>query len=96
MLQFPELTRTGPIDVSSLFGTLNLTDFNRNSSPILNGHAHLPNSSENDPFDPSIKSDSINNLPRRKLLWQIEYFSVPYYLRIHDNHLYICDKYGLH
>ncbi|UJR35744.1 hypothetical protein I4U23_028493 [Adineta vaga] len=40
------------------------------------------------------KSLPIPHTQKKKLLWQIEYFSVPYYVRIFENQLFICDKYG--
>lgn len=32
--------------------------------------------------------------PKKKLLWQLEYKSVPYYVRYYNNQLFVCDKYG--
>jgi hypothetical protein len=32
--------------------------------------------------------------PKKKLLWQIDYYSVPYYVRTYGNQLFVCDKYG--
>jgi hypothetical protein len=40
-------------------------------------------------------STSISNVQKKRVLWQIDYFSVPYYVRTYENHLFICDKYGL-
>ncbi|CAF1344321.1 unnamed protein product [Adineta steineri] len=36
---------------------------------------------------------STTNIQKKKL-WQIDYFSVPYYVRTYGNHLFVCDKYG--
>lgn len=33
-------------------------------------------------------------LPKKKLLWQLDYKSVPYYVRTYNNELFVCDKYG--
>jgi hypothetical protein len=38
---------------------------------------------------------SIPNALKKNLLWQIDYFSVPYYVRTYGNQLFVCDKYGL-
>jgi len=32
--------------------------------------------------------------PKKNLLWQIDYKSVPYYIRSYNNQLFVCDKYG--
>jgi len=31
---------------------------------------------------------------RKRSIWTIDYFSVPYYVRTYGNHLFVCDKYG--
>lgn len=42
---------------------------------------------------PSLLSSTIT--PKKKLLWQLDYKSVPYYIRTYNNQLFVCDKYGL-
>ena len=78
------------------------------SIPITNGYPNLPSNSNetNCPIIQEINNSLnqneqtslsyfISNVEPKKLLWQIDYFSVPYYVRIYDNELFICDKYGL-
>ena len=72
------------------------------SLPIINGHHDLPLKSEDEDYvfiHPSTKFEpnlsAISNVQKKKLLWQVDYFSVPYYVRTCANQLYICDKYGL-
>lgn len=45
---------------------------------------------------PATLPPSVSNteIQRKKLLWQIDYFSVPYYVRTCANLLFVCDKYG--
>jgi len=52
----------------------------------------------------NIKSNKIDQIlspiaiplaPKKKLLWQLDYKSVPYYVRSYNNQLFVCDKYGL-
>lgn len=31
---------------------------------------------------------------KKKLLWQLDYKSVPYYIRAYNRQLFVCDKYG--
>jgi len=33
--------------------------------------------------------------PKKKLLWQLDYKSVPYYVRYYGSQLFVCDKYGI-
>jgi hypothetical protein len=73
------------------------------SSQITNGYNDIQLKSEDEDYvfiDPSNKIEqissltSISNVQKKKLLWQIDYFSVPYYVRTYGNQLFICDKYG--
>ncbi|CAF0870110.1 unnamed protein product [Rotaria sp. Silwood1] len=56
-------------------------------------HNHFKNILSN-PIEQLSSLSSISNIPKKKLLWQIDYFSVPYYVRTYGNQLFICDKYG--
>ncbi len=65
---------------------------------MTNGYSDRPLKSDDEDYvmiDPSAKFDSNPSVQKKKLLWQIDYFSVPYYVRTYENQLYICDKYGL-
>jgi hypothetical protein len=97
--------------MSSLFGTLDFvhlhaepTRFEPCLSQTTNGYHDSQIKSDDEDYvfiDPSNRiehissSSSIPNVQKKQLLWQIDYFSVPYYVRIHGNQLFICDKYGL-
>ncbi|CAF0925977.1 unnamed protein product [Rotaria sordida] len=56
-------------------------------------HNHFKNILSNQ-IEPISSLSSISHVPKKKLLWQIDYFSVPYYVRTYGNQLFICDKYG--
>ncbi len=105
------MTLDEQIDPSLLFGTLEFVNLNTESTttridpystPITNGYGDRPLKSDDEDYvmiDPSTKlepiSSAIPSVQKKKLLWQIDYFSVPYYVRTYENQLYICDKYGL-
>ncbi len=105
-IQFPVLTLDEAIDPSLLFGTLEFVNLNTDSitridpysTPLTNGYSDRPSKSDDEDFviiDSSTKLESsVPNVQKKKLLWQIDYFSVPYYVRTYENQLYICDKYG--
>ena len=38
---------------------------------------------------------STSNIPMKKQIWSIDYFSVPCYVKIYENRLFICDKFGM-
>lgn len=89
--------------MSSLFGTLNFIPFDSYSSK----HNDLPFKPDHDDYvfietsnNKSIKIDQISKplsipiTPKKKLLWQLDYKSVPYYVRTYNNQLFVCDKYG--
>ncbi len=46
-------------------------------------------------IDQILTSVPIPIAPKKKLLWQLDYKSVPYYVRFYHNQLFVCDKYGL-
>ncbi|CAF2378891.1 unnamed protein product [Rotaria sp. Silwood2] len=56
-------------------------------------HNYSRNISTN-PIEQIPSLSAIANIPKKQLLWQIDYFSVPYYVRTYGNQLFICDKYG--
>lgn len=61
----------------------------------MNNHLnkeHFPSKVESS-SSPS-PSSSIPTVLKKKIVWQIDYFSVPYYVRTYGNQLFICDKYG--
>jgi len=79
------------IPMSTLFGKLEYTDLH---STQTNGDSDIETKLD-DNDDDYILIDSISpNEQKKKLLWQIDYFSVPYYVRTFNNQLFVCDKYG--
>lgn len=66
-------------------------DENVHTDPSTN---HLSKNFSFNPIEPISSLATISNIPKKRLLWQIEYFSVPYYVRTYGNQLFICDKYG--
>lgn len=68
------------------FIVVDSTSTNNNANSFSNSTEHILS-------PPSLSS--ISNMPKKRLLWQIEYFSVPYYVRVYESQLFICDKYGL-
>ncbi|CAF1074756.1 unnamed protein product [Adineta ricciae] len=107
-LKFPFLSLPEQIDISSLFGSLEFTDVHTDSpsSQLTDSHRNSQCKSEDDEFDVinssnlpenKIKYEQLSSSPhlqKKKLFWQIEYFSVPYYVRILGNQIFVCDKYG--
>ncbi|CAF3744832.1 unnamed protein product [Adineta steineri] len=102
-LKFPVLTLPEQIDISSLFGTLEFIPLDSDSSHIDD----LPYKPDHDDYifiEPlQNKSNKIDQLltplpiplaPKKKLLWQLDYKSVPYYVRTYNHQLFVCDKYG--
>lgn len=88
--------------MSLLFGTLDFLPLNNELFPMTNGYNETQIKSEDDDYiviDSSTNKTeqipSISNVQKKKLLWQIDYFSVPYYVRTYGNQLFICDKYGM-
>ncbi|CAF4121240.1 unnamed protein product, partial [Rotaria magnacalcarata] len=55
---------------------------------------HFPKSFLSSAIEQISSLSSNSPTPNKKLLWQIDYFSVPYYVRTYENQLFICDKYG--
>ena len=55
---------------------------------------HSPAQITCDEDPPSITPLPIPSVPKKKLLWQLEYKSVPYYIRTFADRLFVCDKYG--
>jgi hypothetical protein len=99
MLTLPE-----EIDNSSLFGTLNFIPLDSSASQISNESQFKPDDDDYVFIETSnIKSNQFDRIlsplpipisPKKKLLWQLEYKSVPYYVRFYNNQLFVCDKYG--
>jgi hypothetical protein len=91
--------------MSSLFGILNFIPLDSSSSSQLpNDIQYKPDDDDYVFIETSnIKSNKIDRrlspLPipiasKKKLLWQLDYKSVPYYVRFYNNQLFVCDKYG--
>jgi hypothetical protein len=89
--------------MSSLFGTLNFIPLDshsseRNDSPFKPDHDDYVFIETS--YNKSTKIDEISRslpipiAPKKKLLWQLDYKSVPYYVRTYNNQLFVCDKYG--
>ncbi|CAF0919473.1 unnamed protein product [Rotaria sordida] len=106
-LKFPVLTLPEKIDISLLLGTLKFIPLDSYSSQLSNIYNNLQLESEYDDnifIETNLNKSTINNqqlspLPipivsKKKLLWQLDYKSVPYYIRTYNNQLFVCDKYG--
>ncbi|CAF0846890.1 unnamed protein product [Adineta ricciae] len=100
-LKFPVLTLPEQIDISSLFGTLNFLSLNSpHSNHVKSKPDHddylLLESSQPQPhrFDQISPPLPVPQAMKKKLLWQLDYKSVPYYVRTYNNQLFVCDKYG--
>ncbi|UJR10345.1 hypothetical protein I4U23_014551 [Adineta vaga] len=99
-LKFPVLTLPEQIDMSSLFGTLNFTSLDSQSTDVTFKADHDDYLFSETSHQKSHRLDhistplSIPNVPKKKLLWQLDYKSVPYYVRTCNNQLFVCDKYG--
>ena len=78
-VQFPVLTLPGSVDITSMFGEFAWIPY-------------APHSSVRIAYDED--SPSMPSVPKKKLLWQLEYKSVPYYIRTFANQLFVGDRYG--
>ena len=100
MLTLPE-----KLDISSIFGTLNFLPLDSSSTQHTN-QQFKPDDDDfvfvETPINKINKIDrllslpiSIPSAPKKTLLWQLDYKSVPYYVRTYNSQLFVCDKYGL-
>lgn len=101
------MTLPKPVDISLLFGTLNFVTLDSSSSEHSNTSNDLSIEQDSDDFvfiekqydNTSHFNQMSASLPiqmasRKNFLWQLEYKSVPYYIRTYNQYLYVCDKYG--
>lgn len=94
--QFPMLTLPEPVNISAFFGLVDFIPFDRSSSidlPPIEDYLRIVVDQSNRVFSlPDLSS--FPSIPKKKFLWQIDYKSVPYYLRLFNHRLFVCDKYG--
>lgn len=80
---------------SKMTTELNEIDDDDDEEPFTSQWTRLMDSSHSSTKSESRLSPSTSGTPTRKrLLWTIDYFSVPYYVRTYGNQLFVCDKYG--
>ncbi|CAF3527317.1 unnamed protein product [Rotaria socialis] len=107
-IKFPVLTLPEKTDNSLLMGTLKFIPLNSHLLQCSNLYDDLQ--SESDSEDDDVPIETILNKPttidplslplsapavsNKILLWQLDYKSVPYYIRTYNNQLFVCDKYG--
>ncbi|CAF0824354.1 unnamed protein product [Rotaria sp. Silwood1] len=106
-LKFPVLTLPEKINIALLLGTLHFISLDSYPSQLSNVDNNLQLELnyddcafiEENHHKPATINQLLSPLPvpltsKKKLLWQLDYKSVPYYIRTYNNQLFVCDKYG--
>ncbi|CAF1365194.1 unnamed protein product [Rotaria magnacalcarata] len=106
-IKFPILTLPKKADNSLLIGTLKFIPLDSHLLQCSNPYDALQSESDSDdgvsietninkpttinPLSSPLSAPTVSN---KILLWQLDYKSVPYYIRTYNNQLFVCDKYG--
>ena len=84
------------MNIVSFFGVVDFVPFHPYASAELTSaedYVQLPLDQWHRPISiPNLSSVAV--APKKKFLWQIEYKSIPYFIRMFHQRLFVCDKYG--